>query len=285
MKRRQVDYTKQYRKKIVTRGVIIIGSVIILSLVIISYLGSLAGNYTVRLSRDNRCLSMADNVSFDNPTTRLRAEQMKGGTIPVTIDDLPNDDILDADNSKSHNAYNIGPSGGCYLAYTFYVKNSGTDPMSYYVEVNIEKMIKASSSSGNISLDEILRVMIYENTVSFDANNEIVTKHDKTIFAKKIDVSKDDYHRYGTLEDGQIDDRECVAYDDKYSPVCFGRENYRAVAFNDDSTIIKRIYSIGYNEIVRYTVVMWFEGSDPECQNEAPVGAGLTLSMSITGIN
>lgn len=286
MKARKTDFTKRYKKKLATKFVIAVGAVVIISLVIISYLGSLAGNYTVRLSRDNRQLSMADNLAFNNPTTRLKADKIEGGVSPITIDDLPEDEILDADDSKSHNAYNVGPSGGSYLAYTFYVKNYGRDNMQYYVEVNIEKMAKASSKSGsNASLEDILRVMIYENDVFVDENNQVNTTHNKTIFAKKIDVPNDIYHRYDTLEDGQIDDRECVSYNENYSPVCSGRENYRATSFNQGTTIIKTIKDSIPNEIVRYTVVMWFEGTDPECQNEAPIGAGLTLSMSITGIN
>ena len=277
MKSYKSDFTKRHQKKIATKIVTLVGGIVIASLVIISYLGSVSGNYTIRLNRDDRQLSIADNLEFKNATSRLRAEQIDS-SYPCTIDELPSDEELDKDNSASHNGLS-GFDNGTYLAYTFYLKNVGTTPLSYNVKVDIESMI-ISSPSNTLGLDELLRVMIYENVVNFTSDGEAYSNHDKKIYAKKVSSAD----RIVTDENNSIiTDAECVSRYNGEQTVCLGsRAPERAINFQEGTTIINYLNSISENQIIRYTVVMWLEGEDPDCAGIAPVGAGITLSMNIS---
>ena len=115
---------------------------------LISFANSI-GNFTVKISEENEeyGISLCDTASFENPTTVLHAdalEEMDNITESWIDEDVDNID-------GPHNGKN-------YIAYTFYIKNVGTRPIDYNVNIKILSVFKGA--------DEAMRVKVYHNGVS-----------------------------------------------------------------------------------------------------------------------
>ena len=143
-------------------------------------------------------------------------------TSPDTFDNvsyrwLPED--INESEGGSHNGSN-------YLAYTFFVENTGHEVANYYSEIVIDDVIK--------NVDEAVRIRVYKNGK-------------ETTYAKKSarDIPEDNTTPF--LED-------------------------RLVALDNN-------YDLQPGEVDKYTVVLWIEGSDPEC-NYNILGGEIKVSMN-----
>lgn len=268
-------YAKKYRKKLITNIVLITSLVAITGLVIISYIGNLVGNYTIRIDRGTQYLSMADNVEFNNPTSRLRAEMLKG-TYPITVDYLPSDEEIESQDG-SHNGMVDEINNGRYLAYTFYIRNVGGRAFEYSNSISVEELYQPIDNQG-YGLDEILRVRVYENPVEYLEDGTIKTTHNSTTYAK---ATRHVVDNEGSIPD---DSRECVGrYEDDSYQVCAGNNNYRAQQFYSEDMIVYQEEKVLHpNETIRYTIVMWLEGNDPECSGNLPGSSSITLGMKFS---
>ena len=164
-----------------------------------------SGNFSVTLDRNlyfDKGLIIYDDEDYKVYRSELLAPA------PETFDNisykwLPED--IDKRDGGSHNGDN-------YLAYTFYVENTGTDVSDYWNEVVIEDVIK--------NVDEAVRIRIYKN-------GEYVT-----------------YAKLGAN----------------------GQPEPNTVAFQDENTIVlEHTENFKPGDIDKYTIVLWVEGSDPEC--------------------
>ena len=164
-----------------------------------------SGNFSVTLDRNlyfDKGLIIYDDEDYKVYRSELLAPA------PETFDNisykwLPED--IDKRDGGSHNGDN-------YLAYTFYVENTGTDVSDYWNEVVIEDVIK--------NVDEAVRMRIYKN-------GEYVT-----------------YAKLGAN----------------------GQPEPNTVAFIDEKTIATgHTENFKPGDIDKYTIVLWVEGSDPEC--------------------
>ncbi len=110
-----------------------------------------AGNFTVWISDEDRNLiTLSDTPDFANCTTMLEADiipQMDNITKAWIYDDYENPEDLDNVNG-CHNGDN-------YIAYTFYLKNAGTNEIDYLSQINIHAVTKAA--------DNAVRVMVIKN--------------------------------------------------------------------------------------------------------------------------
>ncbi|MGN0114613.1 MAG: hypothetical protein ACI396_04760 [Acutalibacteraceae bacterium] len=113
----------------------------------ISYFYDRFGNFTVKVDKYDMVqqgLSLSETPEFDKTNSRLNADIVYDMT-NISGEDLPPN--IDRING-SHNGDN-------YIAYTFYLANSGKDTVTYSGEVVMEKI------TGNV--DEAIRVAIYKN--------------------------------------------------------------------------------------------------------------------------
>lgn len=113
----------------------------------VSYFYDKFGSFTVSVSRYDMAkqgLSLSETPEFDKPIARLSANSLK------TITNISGDSIAENVDSisGSHNGSN-------YIAYTFYLKNTGQDTVSYNYTVTM------SNISGGV--DEAVRVRLYRN--------------------------------------------------------------------------------------------------------------------------
>ena len=132
---------------------VILISIIYLFLYII-YAG---GRFTVSLDKN---MSNRKNVFLsEDGNVKNKARKLSADTIEymdnISIKWLP--DNIDTEKNGGHNGDN-------YIAYTFYVINSGKEKVNYWYEIDIDDTIK--------NVDEAIRIMIYRNG-------------ERTVYAKK----------------------------------------------------------------------------------------------------
>ncbi len=159
--------------------------------------------------------SLNDDGSAKDPKLQLSAQNVTEVT-NITYDWLPTD--LDEEGDGEHNGEN-------YLAYTFYLTNSGTETLDY------ESTLRFTGIAKNA--DEALRIMIYKNG-------------EPTIYAQK------------NRDDSQLED--IVNFEFVEGADDLNLEDY--VVLNDKTE------GIAPGETVKYTIVTWIEGNDPECIND-----------------
>lgn len=156
----EVEAQKIYKRKLFIKIVkiaflllLILISIIYLFLYII-YAG---GRFTVSLDKN---MSNRKNVFLsEDGNIKNKARKLSADTIEymdnISIKWLP--DNIDTEKNGGHNGDN-------YIAYTFYVINSGEEKVNYWYEIDIDDTIK--------NVDEAIRIMIYRNG-------------ERTVYAKK----------------------------------------------------------------------------------------------------
>ena len=156
----EVEAQKIYKRKLFIKIVkiaflllLILISIIYLFLYII-YAG---GRCTVSLDKN---MSNRKNVFLsEDGNIKNKARKLSADTIEymdnISIKWLP--DNIDTEKNGGHNGDN-------YIAYTFYVINSGKEKVNYWYEIDIDDTIK--------NVDEAIRIMIYRNG-------------ERTVYAKK----------------------------------------------------------------------------------------------------
>lgn len=187
----------------------LIALIIILALLLILYfvIGIIynRGNFSITL--DQNLYFEKGLIIYDAPTYKVYRTELYAPS-PETFDNvsyawLPDD--LDDLGGGSHNGHN-------YLAYTFYVENTGETESDYWSEVIIEDTIR--------NVDDAVRIRVYRN-------GEAQT------YAKASRSGAPEPRTIAFLEPG-IAARNHV---ERFAP----------------------------GSIDRYTLVLWIEGSDPEC--------------------
>lgn len=156
----EVEAQKVYKRKLFIK-VVKIAFLLLLILISIIYLFLYivyaGGRFTVSLDKN---MSNRKNVFLsENGSLKNKARELSADTIEymdnISIKWLP--DSIDKEKTGAHNGDN-------YIAYTFYVINSGKEKVNYWYEIDIDDTIK--------NVDEAIRIMIYRN-------------EEATVYAKK----------------------------------------------------------------------------------------------------
>ena len=277
---------KKRRRRRIAAFVALFSSIGITSLVIISFLGRSVGTFTVSLKNSEVSLALVNQKDSKDYSTYLRVNDSTP-YIEYSYDFFRHD-LAQIDDEK--NTYeDIGREEGGYVdpetkkwvegtvvdffKYTFYIKNVGTKTASYNLKVSIDDRTRADDNSGR-GLDDTLRVMIFEN----DAYGY---EHNYRVFAKSAVINNLD-------ADGHDTDCELITtYRDKDNAISnrASEEYPLAEKFNKGSNTIIEYNQTNFvrNDMMRYTIVFWLEGGDPQSQpeNEPPQGATLRLGVDI----
>lgn len=276
----ELEYVKK-RKRRQTAGIIaIVTTVGLVVLIIIAFLGRYVGTFTVALDSSNVKLIMADEHTFLNPTSFLRIDELPSFeeysfyTLPGYSTSEENLDwsILDSDNPQDiyGELANRNASGQITsinaFKYTFYVKNIGTSSARYNFTF---KIIDQKADTDGRTLDDTIRVMFFENSMNEES-------HDYKVYAKSGRSDKRD-------DEGKLTRREYVTVSPEKAT---SDHPYLGLAeeFYNSTTIIRNTNKIiEQEEIIRYTVVIWLEGEDPDSDPllEAPKGATIKLGVEI----
>ena len=164
---------------------------------------------------DKALISLSESADFSSPTVRLDAGGLKNVT-NISKLDIP--ETFDAEGG-SHNGAN-------YIAYTFYLKNSGSAASDIRAELDRNKVIK--------NVDDAMRVRFYRNG-------------EYTTYAKRA---------------------------------ANGEPEYDTTPFAENRKIFSIVEEdVEPEEIIKYTVVVWVDGDDPECLDNIKGG---DVKMSLT---
>lgn len=204
----EVDAKKVYKRKMFVRLVTIVFLALLLLLSVIYlflYIVYDGGRFTVSLDRNlsnRKNIYLSEDGDFKNKRLKLSAE---------TIDYMDNISIkwLPENLDKGTGSHN----GNNYIAYSFYLVNSGHETVNYWYEIDVDDTIRR--------VDDAIRIMIFQNgkqtvyakknrttkkpepdTVAFKSDSVIVLKQRKKFKAN----SKDRYTIVIWLEG---DDPEC----------------------------------------------------------------------------
>lgn len=168
-----------------------------------------------RVKDGETSISLSETIDFKNPVTMLGADGIDNMT-NISVKWLPDD--LDKKDG-SHN-------GDHYIAYTFYLKNTGD------IKCDVEECFVVESAVKGA--DDAIRVRLYKN-------GEMTT-----------------YAKLGA--DGKPEDE--------------------TEPFQEDGVVFKTINeNFEVDEIIKYTLVIWLEGDDPECLDNIR-GGNVKLSMT-----
>lgn len=179
------------------------------------------GSFTVGImpkSKDEEAqISLFETADFNLPTTMLAADGIDEMT-NISVNWLPDDlDMIDGSHNGDH-----------YIAYTFYLKNTGN------VKCNVEETFEVESSVKGA--DDAIRVRLYKNG-------------EMTTYAK-LGVN-------GQPEDG-------------------------TTPFAEDGLVFSSTNeSLEQEDTIKYTLVIWLEGDDPECLDNIR-GGSVKMSMTFS---
>ena len=201
-------------------------------LLVIVYLVSLAfdgfGSFTITVKDygDRKyALALCENDVFKSSNSRLSATPAKEiDNIAASI--LP-EDLNDINGS--HNGDN-------YLAYTFYVKNTGEEICSYRYSVVI--------SRATLGIDAAARIRIYYNARYYTASTNSYYYGNDYV----------DYAKPKTSGDGEPE----------VDPVDRKMTNF----LNNDVVVEEVVNGFRPGDISKITVVIWLEGNDPDCTDD-----------------
>lgn len=158
--------------------------------------------------KESKVISLSESEDFSAPTTRLDAGGL-GEVTCISIKDLP--ETVESDGG-SHNGEN-------YLAYTFYLKNSGTETINVRSDMNIDKVTR--------NVDEAVRVRLYKNgldttyakakpaegadgEIELEYNTVPFTSEDKVFSRLEENLKPDEIIKYTIVVWLHGDDLECV---------------------------------------------------------------------------
>lgn len=162
-------------------------------------------------------IALSETKSFANPTASLSCVGI-ANSWNITFPDIPTD--VDSDMGGSKN-------GQYYLAYTFYLKNTGEVNVDYNYSVNLEKETLGALKAVRVGL-------------FIDGK--------RTLYGAPA--------KSGGLEPAYCDE----------------------VFTGDTKLINKNVSNFQSKQVSRYTVLLWYEGNDPECIDEI-LGGGVRLSL------
>ena len=268
----ELEYVKKRKRRKVAGLVGVISTIGVGSLITVSFLGRFVGTFTVSLDDDGVKLSLDEHKTFPDPVTFLRINQLAPFE-EMTYGALPTDAELDTEETSYLYGANYAPDGELeslnFFKYTFYVKNVGDKTAQYRMRVNITDRNESTDGTAR-TLDDTLRVMVYENDGNEDGS------HSYKIFAKEA-------AEYNYTKDGEKTRQEFVsAY--PYSNIEDDAHPLAEKFISSDLVAEYAVKDFVKGDLKRYTIVSWLEGEDPQSSPEytAPKGATIRLGVEIT---
>ena len=215
--------SKKLKRERKTRKVLMFVFIILMLLLLLTYfvVGIIynSGNFSITLDGNlyfEKGLIIYDDFNYKVYRTELFAET------PKTFDNiyykwLP--DNLHNYGGGSHNGKN-------YLAYSFYIENTGDRITDYWSEIEVSDVIK--------NVDEAVRVRVYKN---------------------------EQYVTYAKSKANGAPEKNTIAFE------------------SDDIVAVDHVENFSPGDKIKYTIVLWIEGSDSECTDNI-LGGEIKVQMN-----
>jgi len=255
------EYVKKKKRRIIAIISTGVFSLAVTSFAIIAFVGKQLGDFTVSLNNDGPVISLDTTSEFTEPKTFYRVDKLPPFAV-YTSKYIPTSDVLDdsATSSDIGNRYTSDKvvDGIFFYKLTFYIKNTGSVVANYDFNLAFIENVKPANSL--YGLDEILRVRLYENSD---------TTHTYTDYAKASATEK-------TTSDGVK----------TYSEYLSDTDTSLCTPFVDEKNVFNRNYEgLEVGGIIRYTLMFYLEGSDPECTGDKPRDSSLKLGLTFKTYN
>jgi hypothetical protein len=235
------DSKKVSSSAVFAKGALVAALALVLIMAIVfalSYLFSGKGSFVIKTIGPNgsdKLISLSETEGFSNSTTTHKCKQIdKMDNIPLEW--LPSLDELGKDGSRN---------GDNYLAYTFYIMNSGKGSLDYNAKINITGETKQISKA--------IRVMVIHDGVP-------------EIYARSTD-------------DGASEAFPTKEVIEKVFPEGTARPEGCLSFPSDKVAYDKTVTDMEEGKVEKHTVVVWLEGEDPECVNDV-LGGVMNLEMN-----
>ena len=234
-----VRYIKQ--RRIFRIGYLISGCIMLL-LAFLTYYGQNSGNFVMSVDEDafKRGIAISDSSTFETMNRWLTADPVED-VRDTTLQHIDLFEIINAEGAYKETRSN-------YLAYTFFLRNVGseTTPVDYEVVI--------TNQSKNIA--EAIRVMIIvDGQVAYDEQGiRYIECESKTMY--------------------QAPDKHDIIYKDYLQDFTLFKST--------DIICSERIFDIRPEQTKKISVIMWLEGEDPECiETLASAKIKITMNLSI----
>jgi hypothetical protein len=252
---------KKRRRRKIAAIFAIVGAIGVSVFAIVAFLGHQVGTFTVNLKNSGVSLTMFQTVEHEpeDETTYLSVNDLDSFTAAYSYKWFLNeskgytfDKIHSEETSSNLGESSLGTGLG-FFKYTFYIKNSGSIDATYDMDIELTENVKPKN--GAASLDEYLRLMIFEA----DRSPVIYARRSKS----RYDASHETYKEYVSGPEGTAN--------------YFGE----AELFESDSVLATLTNTLKINEYRMYTLLFWLEGEDNECKDlpdEASLRIGATIN-------
>lgn len=234
-----VRYIKQ--RRIFRIGYLISGCIMLL-LSFLTYYGQNSGNFVMSVDEDafKRGIAISDSSSFETMNRWLTADPVED-VRDTTLQHIDLFEIINAEGAYKETRSN-------YLAYTFFLRNVGseTTPVDYEVVI--------TNQSKNIA-DAIRVMIIVDGQVAYDEQGiRYIECESKKMY--------------------QAPDKHDIVYKDYLQDFTLFKST--------DIICSERIFDIRPEQTKKISVIMWLEGEDPECiETLASAKIKITMNLSI----
>lgn len=222
------------RRSLTWTTVLILILLLLAGTFIVAYISEERGHFTINLTADmlRNGFELAETEDFEETKTRLFAKEIRNSNA-TSIYEM-NRGLWEEDGA--HN----GPG---YMAYTFYIRNNGSETTNYGYTVNI--------LSETLNTGKAAWVMFFED------DKQIV-------YAREQDDGKPEAlwgYPTAPFEECAYDPEGQYFEED-------GLYGIRTTAFVDKTTALQGyVENFKPGDVKKYTVVAWLEGDDPDCNN------------------
>lgn len=258
-----LEYVKRKKRRKIVLIASLAASCVLAVAIVIAFLGQVVGSFTVSMKDEYAKISLSEHSDMSNNSTFLRV-----GKIPqmdvYTVSALSNHEQLDNEETDYHIGVEKDKRGNdkylYFFKYTFFLKNTGDRAVSY--ELNLNVLENHKPKNGDHDLLDILRVRFYENTDE---------QHIYETFAKKS-------------RNVHFDESENPSYDEAIGAQQ-GSDDFCGYAqqfVSDELILTKSDARFNPGDQVRFTIVTWLEGEDPQAVNSQPENCSLKLGVDIT---
>ena len=255
----ELDYVKRRKKK--RRAAIIggIGTIGVATFCIVAFLGRYVGTFTVSLEAKNVDLTLCESSSFETRSSFLRVNKVPSFQ-EFTYKEFEKfgDEVIDSEQTDIMLGANPNGETLNFFKYTFFLKNVGFTPAKYDLSLQIKESNPASDGR---TLDDTLRVMVYDNGTS-------------SVYARREAVPHKD-------ENGEYDYSAPISVSVDQATEEYPFEGYANMFVSSNEVMRQNSVEISVGEVRRYTIVTWLEGFRSSNSQLAPQGATIKLGVEI----
>ena len=263
-----LKYVKRKRFRAIVLFVTSVSIILITPFFILPFIGKSIGRFTIGLKNFDVSLSLSDSKDFTDSYTIKTFDKLPPYLTysNIYLNRDYTDEYLDSEESNGKIGERINPeteevTALQFFKHTFYVKNTGNTFARYDIKFNIVENIRPTNVE--YSLDDILRVRWYEN--------EDDTHNYETCAKKEAKSALD--------ENGESTYDACVDAKTDSSYECVS--GYATQFSGDEQVFESSVSRFAPGQIRRYTLIMWLEGTDPQCVGTTPDNTLLKLAIDI----